>query len=96
MAMPPEDRQIFQRNAERWMRMGPEERALMRAREKEYRERVKVEVDTALHDSGLHLKVKSGSSLSSVIFRKDAASSTSCGRKPKRNVKSNCRRCGSV
>ena len=54
--MPPEDRQIFKRNAERWMQMGPEERKVMREREKAYRERVKVEVDSALRDSGLRLE----------------------------------------
>ena len=54
--MPPEDRQIFRKNAERWMQMGPEERRIMREREKAYRDRVKVEVDAALHDSGLHLE----------------------------------------
>jgi len=48
--MPPEDRQIFRRNAERWMQMGPEERRIMREREKAYRDRVKVEVDTALRE----------------------------------------------
>ena len=55
IAMPPEDRQIFRRNAERWMQMGPEERRIMREREKAYRDRVKVEVDSALRDSGLRL-----------------------------------------
>jgi Protein of unknown function (DUF3106) len=55
ITMPPEDRQIFQRNAERWMQMSPEERKLMRERDKIYRARVKLEVDQALHDSGLHL-----------------------------------------
>ena len=54
--MPPEDRQIFQRNAERWIQMGPEERKLMREREKIYRERVRREVDSALRDSGLRLE----------------------------------------
>ena len=54
--MPPEERQIFRKNAERWMQMGPEERKVLREREKAYRERVKVEVDTALHDSGLRLE----------------------------------------
>ena len=33
MAMPPEARQNFRRNAERWMRMSPEERNVMRQRE---------------------------------------------------------------
>jgi len=56
IAMPPEERQIFRKNAERWMQMGPEERKVLREREKAYRERVKIEVDTALHDSGLRLE----------------------------------------
>ena len=56
MAMPPEDRQVFRRNAERWIQMGPEERKIMREREKTYRERVQREVDTALRDSGLRLE----------------------------------------
>ncbi len=38
------------------MQMGPEERRIMREREKAYRDRVKVEVDGALRDSGLHLE----------------------------------------
>jgi hypothetical protein len=54
--MPPEDRQIFRRNAERWMQMGPEERKILRDREKAYRDRVKVEVDSTLRDSGLRLE----------------------------------------
>ena len=37
------------------MQMGPEERRIMREREKAYRDRVKVEVDSALRDSGLRL-----------------------------------------
>ncbi|HET9857963.1 MAG TPA: DUF3106 domain-containing protein [Chthoniobacterales bacterium] len=56
IAMPPEDRQIFRRNAERWMQMGPEERKVLREREKVYRQRVKVEVDSTLRDSGLRLE----------------------------------------
>ncbi|MBV9617623.1 MAG: hypothetical protein JO201_00290 [Verrucomicrobia bacterium] len=56
MALPPQDRQIFQRNAERWMQMGPEERMIMREREKTYRARVSKEVDAALRESGLHLE----------------------------------------
>lgn len=56
LAMPPQDRQIFQKNAERWMQMGPEERKIMRAREKVYRAQVSKEVDAALRESGLHLE----------------------------------------
>jgi hypothetical protein len=56
LAMPPQDRQIFQRNAERWMQMGPEERKIMREREKIYRAQVSKEVDAALRESGLQLE----------------------------------------
>jgi hypothetical protein len=56
IAMPPEDRQIFRRNAERWLQMGPEERMIMRQREKMYRAQVQREVDAALRDSGLRLE----------------------------------------
>jgi hypothetical protein len=56
MAMPPNDRQIFRRNAERWMQMGPEERKIMRERDKIYRQRVKNEVDAAIRESGLRLE----------------------------------------
>ena len=38
------------------MQMGPEERKVLRERERVYRERVKVEVDSALRDSGLRLE----------------------------------------
>jgi len=56
LALPPQDRQIFQRNAERWMQMGPEERKIMREREIIYRAQVSREVDAALRDSGLRLE----------------------------------------
>ena len=36
--------------------MGPEERKLMRARDRIYRERLKREVDAAIRDSGLRLE----------------------------------------
>ena len=54
--MPPEDRQIFRKNAERWIQMRPEEQKVMREREKVYRERVKQEIDAAIRDSGLRLE----------------------------------------
>ena len=38
------------------MQMGPDERKLMRVREKLYRERMKHEVDAVLHDTGLRLE----------------------------------------
>jgi TRAP-type C4-dicarboxylate transport system substrate-binding protein len=56
MAMPPQDRQLFRRNAERWMQIGPEERKILREREQLYRERVKRDIDAALHESGLRLE----------------------------------------
>jgi hypothetical protein len=56
MALPPEDRQVFRQNAERWMQMSPEERKLMRERDKAYRARIKNEVDTTLRNSGLRLE----------------------------------------
>jgi hypothetical protein len=55
MAMPPAARQNFQRNAERWLRMSPEERNLMRQRENLRRETIRRETEAALHDSGLRL-----------------------------------------
>ena len=53
--MPPAARQNFQRNAERWLRMSPAERNVMRQRENLRRETIRRETDTALRDSGLHL-----------------------------------------
>jgi hypothetical protein len=55
MAMPPEARQNFRRNAERWMRMSPEERNVMRQRENLLRATVKRETETALRESGVNL-----------------------------------------
>jgi hypothetical protein len=55
MAMPPEARQNFRRNAERWLRMSPEERDVMRRRENLRRETIRRETEAALRDSGLHL-----------------------------------------
>jgi hypothetical protein len=51
----PEDRQRFNRNADRWMRMSAEERKIMRDRENLRRERIKQEAGAALRDSGLRL-----------------------------------------
>jgi hypothetical protein len=53
--MSPEDRQVFRRNAERWMQMSAAERNLMRARENLHREEVKREAEAALRDAGLRL-----------------------------------------
>jgi hypothetical protein len=43
MAMPPAARQNFQRNAERWLRMTPAERNVMRQRENLRRQAIKRE-----------------------------------------------------
>ena len=51
----PEDRQRFERNAQRWNQMSPEERSMLRERENLRRERVKREVEDALRGSGLNL-----------------------------------------
>lgn len=53
--MPPVARQNFQRNAERWLRMSPEERNVMRQRENLRRETIRRETEAAFRDSGLHL-----------------------------------------
>jgi hypothetical protein len=53
--MPPEARQNFQRNAERWLRMSPAERNVMRQRENLRRETIRRETEAALRDSGLRL-----------------------------------------
>jgi hypothetical protein len=53
--MSPDDRQVFRRNAERWMQMGPSERNLMRERETIRREQLKREAEAALLDAGLRL-----------------------------------------
>ncbi len=54
-AMPPDARQNFQRNAELWMRMTPEQRNLMRQRENVRRQMITREADAAVRDSGLQL-----------------------------------------
>jgi len=53
--MPPAARQNFERNAERWLQMSPEEQNVMRQRENLRRETIKRETEAALRDSGLRL-----------------------------------------
>ena len=53
--MPPDARQTFQRNAERWMQMTPEQRNLMRQRENTRRQIMTRDADAAVRDSGLQL-----------------------------------------
>jgi hypothetical protein len=53
--MPPEARQRFQRNAERWLRMSPAERDEMRHRENLRRETIRRQTEAAVRESGLRL-----------------------------------------
>jgi hypothetical protein len=53
--MPPDARQNFQRNAQLWMQMSPEQRNLMRQRENMRRQIITREADAAVRDSGLQL-----------------------------------------
>jgi hypothetical protein len=53
--MPPDARQNFQRNAQLWMQMSPEQRNLMRQRENARRQIITREADAAVRDSGLKL-----------------------------------------
>jgi hypothetical protein len=55
LAMPPDARQNFQRNAELWMQMTPEQRNLMRQRENVRRQIITRDADAAVRDSGLQL-----------------------------------------
>jgi hypothetical protein len=53
--MPPDARQNFQRNAQLWRQMSPEQRNLMRERETTRRQIITREADAAVRDSGLQL-----------------------------------------
>jgi hypothetical protein len=55
LAMPPDARQSFQRNAQLWMQMTPEQRNLMRQRENMRRQMMTRDADAAVRDSGLQL-----------------------------------------
>ena len=55
LAMPPDARQNFQRNAQLWNQMSPEQRNLMRQRETMRRQIITREADAAVRDSGLQL-----------------------------------------
>jgi hypothetical protein len=53
--MPPDARQNFQRNAELWMQMTPDQRNVMRQRENMRRQIITRDADAAVRDSGLQL-----------------------------------------
>lgn len=52
----PQDRQIFQRNAERWLRMNPQQQNALRDRERVLQEQRRREAETFLRDSGMRLE----------------------------------------
>jgi hypothetical protein len=58
LAMPPDARQNFQRNAQIWNQMTPEQRNLMRQRETMRRQIITREADAAVRDSGLQLNAQ--------------------------------------
>lgn len=51
----PEERQAFRKNAERWLRMNPEQQKLLRERYQMHRQQLKNEAEATLRQSGLHL-----------------------------------------
>src|SRR5258708_39738645 len=55
LSMPPDARQNFQRNAQLWMQMTPEQRNLMRQRENARQQIMTRDADAAVRDSGLQL-----------------------------------------
>ena len=56
--MSPEDRMRLQSNAERWLRLPPEEQRVLRDREMMRRQRIQREADAALKQSGLQLEAE--------------------------------------
>jgi len=51
----PEERQAFHRNAERWLRMSPEQQKMLREREQIRRTQMKAEAEVVLRQMGLRL-----------------------------------------
>jgi len=54
-ALPPDERQVFTKNAERWLRMSPQEQQVLREREKVYRRQLQAEAERVMRQSGLQL-----------------------------------------
>jgi hypothetical protein len=54
-ALPPDERQVFTKNAERWLRMSPQEKQMLRDREKVYRKQLQNEAERVMRQSGLQL-----------------------------------------
>jgi hypothetical protein len=51
----PEERQAFQRNAERWLKMSPEQQKVLREREQIRRQQLRTEAESAMRQLGLRL-----------------------------------------
>jgi hypothetical protein len=51
----PDERQAFRRNAERWLKMDPQQQKILREREQVRRQRLQAEAEAALRQSGLNL-----------------------------------------
>ena len=58
MHLSPQDQQAFRRNAERWVKMNPQQQQLMRERERIRQQQIRTEVDAAIRQSGLRLDQK--------------------------------------
>jgi hypothetical protein len=54
-ALPPDERQVFTKNAERWLRMSPDEQKVLREREKVYRQQLQKDAEQLMRQSGLRL-----------------------------------------
>jgi hypothetical protein len=52
----PDERQAFRRNAERWLKMNPEQQKALREREQIHRAQMKVEAEAAMRQLGLRLE----------------------------------------
>lgn len=64
-----EERQTFRKNAERWLKMNQQQREALRQLERDRRERLKNEADTALSQSGLRLDQKAREQFESRYFQ---------------------------
>ena len=58
MRFGPEDRQMFRRNAERWLKMDAQQQQILREREHIRQQQIRAEVDAAIRQSGLRLDEK--------------------------------------
>jgi len=85
--MPPDARQNFQRNAQLWMQMTPEQRNLMRQRENMRRQILTHDADAAVRDSGLQLNSQDRARFESRTSRNAEKSNNRSGNKSKASGK---------